>query len=325
MRSGVDVSSSELDARAMLDELSVVIVNWNTPDLTIRSVQSLVEDGVSAERIVVVDNGSTDGSHERFERELPECPTLRFEHNVGYARAANAGARLLPGKDYLFVNNDAFVHRPGSVEALVRCLRDPSVGIVVARILNEDLTLQPSVFPVQTPAVSLVLATCVDRFLPNRLQPRWGRHWDHSESREIQAAAGPAMLLRGTLWESLRGYAESEVLYAEDIDVCWRALQRGWKVWYTRDAEFVHLGGRSTNRRAGDARRAAMIAEAEAAMTRRNLPVVSSSLALALTGCGLAGQWLCYRGAGRRTEAELAGAALRGHLAGARSRPRGNG
>src|SRR5581483_11629870 len=140
-------------AGGALDELAAVVVNWGTAELTIRCVRALVADGVPPGRVVVVDNGSEDDSHARLRRELPECPHLRIEKNVGYARAANAGARLLPGASaYLFVNNDAFVHRPGSVPALVASLGDASVGIVVARILNEDLTLQRQTVPIRTPA-----------------------------------------------------------------------------------------------------------------------------------------------------------------------------
>jgi N-acetylglucosaminyl-diphospho-decaprenol L-rhamnosyltransferase len=309
--------------RISLDDLTAIVVNWGTPDLTIRSVRALVGDGLPAGRVVVVDNGSDDDSFERFQHELSDSVNLRIEQNAGYARAAKAGAGALPGAAYLFVNNDAFVHRAGSVEALLRCLDDASIGIVVSRVLNEDLTLQPSVHPIQTPAVALVLATGLNRLLPNRWQPAWGRHWDHSESREIRAAAGPAMLVRGEVWDALGGYAVGDVLYAEDIDICWRAIDRGWRVWYTNDAEFVHQGGRSTGRQRGDVRRAELIARAEAAMTRRNLRRLPSLLALAFVGSGLALRWL-FCGVMRQREASaLAHAALRGHLAGVVARRRG--
>src|ERR1051326_2319317 len=87
-------------AGAGLDDLTVVVVNWGTPDLTIRAVRALLEDGVPPHRVVVVDNGSDDDSYARFQRELEHCPALRIEHNIGYARAANAGARMLPGSAY---------------------------------------------------------------------------------------------------------------------------------------------------------------------------------------------------------------------------------
>ncbi len=297
-----------------LDSLVTVVVNWRTPDLTIRCVTALQEDGVPAHRIVVVDNGSSDDSVARFERELPACPLVRIEDNVGYARAANAGARVLTGAAYLFVDNDAFVQREGSVAALVRCLDDHSVGVAAARLLAEDLTVQHSVYPIQTPAVALVLASGIGRLLPNRWQPRWGRHWDHSESRAISSASGAAMLVRAEAWQELVGFAEDALLYAEDIDLCWRANIAGWTVWFTTDAEFVHLSGGSTSSELDDVQSAEMIARAEVSMTRRNLGPVSASLVLSLSVLGSASRWLCYRAAGKRAGAAIALATLRGCL-----------
>ena len=76
--------------------------------------------GFPPSALVVVDNGSTDDSHDRFRAELPDCVVTRLDENVGFARGANAGARQLDGDAYLFVNNDAFVHAPGSVAAAAR-------------------------------------------------------------------------------------------------------------------------------------------------------------------------------------------------------------
>src|SRR5918999_2380858 len=132
---------------ADLASITVVITNWGTPDLTIRSARAVIDDGVPAERVVVVDNGSADDSYARFQRELGDCSLLRLEENVGFARGSNAGALSLEGEAYLFVNNDAFVHRPGSVARLLACLADPKVGIATPRVLNPDFTLQPTVVP----------------------------------------------------------------------------------------------------------------------------------------------------------------------------------
>jgi GT2 family glycosyltransferase len=299
-----------------LDELTVVVVNWGTPDLTLRCVRTLLDDGVPPGRVVLVDNGSEDGSYARFRAELPDCVHLRLEQNAGYVRAANAGARALEGEAHLFLNNDAFVHRPGSVAALVRCLADDGVGIAVPRVLNDDLSLQPTVYPLQTPAVAFVLATGAGRLLPNGRQPRWGRHWDHGESRPVEAASAVVMLVRGEVWRSLGGFHESLLSYSEDIDLCWRARAGGWKIWFTTDAEFVHLRAGTTGRHYGELERAEMVARAEVAMIRRNLPPLAAQLSLGSIACGLAGRSAQYAAAGRRDASARTRAALRGHLGG---------
>lgn len=300
-------------ASVTVDELTAVVVNWGTPDLTIRSVRALLGDGVPAARVVVVDNGSADDSFERFQGELPACVLVRLAENVGYARAANEGARRLTGKAYLFVNNDAFVHREGTVRALLRDLGRERVGIVVPRILNDDLTLQPSVGPPHTPGVSLLLASGLSRFVPNRWQPLCSTHWDHSASRSIRSASGVVVLADAELWRRLVGYHEGAALYAEDIDLCWRARNAGWRIWFTADAEFVHLGAGTTSSHWGDARRAELVGRSEAAMIRRNLPAASSRFTLAVIRSGLAARSLAFTLLGRRRAATCARAARRGY------------
>ena len=225
----------------VLDELTAVVVNWGTPDLTSRSVASLIEDGVPPRRIVVVDNGSEDDSYARFQRELPGCVVHRLEENVGYARAANAGARLLDGGAYLLVNNDAFVHKPGSVLALARCLQDPSIGVAVARILNEDLTVQRSTFPIRTPTVALALAAGVGWIVPNRWQPQFGWRWDHSVSREIAATNAVAMLVRGETWKRLDGFAELAWLYRNCTFTLFPSRYEGWGLPISESLDFGKL------------------------------------------------------------------------------------
>ena len=159
---------------------SIVVINWNLAEMTIRCVREIAADGFPEERIAVVDNGSSDDSVDRLRAELPACLHVVLPDNVGYARAANAGARELPGDVYLVINNDAFVHRPGSIARLIQTARMDRIGIVVPRVLNKDLTLQRTVIPITTAANALVRATGLSRFIPNRWQPEWSTYWDHS-------------------------------------------------------------------------------------------------------------------------------------------------
>src|SRR5205085_8746602 len=196
------------DERALLERLTAVVLNWDEPDLTIRCVEALVEDGVPPERIVVVDNGSQGDDYERFQRTIADCVLVRLPENVGIARAVNIGATRLPGDDYLILNNDAFVHGPASVLRLVRALRRADVGMAVPRTLNEDLTLQPSVVALVGPATALVGALGLSRLVPNRWQPRWSTHWDHRESRTVDAASRAVFAVRGALARRLAAMTE---------------------------------------------------------------------------------------------------------------------
>lgn len=275
------------DERDPLRSTTVVVVNWNLPDLTIRCVRALVDDGVDPSRIVLVENGSTEESTAQLREALPEVRLVRLEENAGYARAANKGAAELPGDRYLFVNNDAFVQRPGSVRRLVASLDRDRVGVAVPRLLNEDLSLQPNVVPITTPATALLGASGLSRLVPNRWQPSWGHHWDHSISRSIRAANGTVLAARAELWAQLGGWVERELMFAEDLDLCWRTSKRGWLVWFESESEFVHLGNESGRRHWSDQRRSQMIGRAEGALIRSELPRLKAEAALFFMCVGL--------------------------------------
>ena len=292
----------------------MVIVDWNLPDYTVRSVKALQADGVPAGRIVVVENGPTEENWSSVTSALPGCVLVRVQQNLGFARANNIGARVLPGQAYLLVNNDAFVHRPGSVSALLAALARSDIGIAVPRLLNADLSLQPSVAPLTTPLPALVRASGLSRLAPDRWQPRLSTHWSHSSSREVEAATGPVMLVDGAVWDALGGLSETSFMYAEDLDLCWRAQKRGWKTWFVGEAEFVHLGGTSSDRRWNTQERAERVGRAEAEMVRTHLGPLRAGAALGTMRLGL-GARVGYFTLARN---EQAAASCRGSLAGLR-------
>jgi N-acetylglucosaminyl-diphospho-decaprenol L-rhamnosyltransferase len=300
---------------AGLDSLTAVVISYAQADLTVRCVRALADDGVPLERIVIVDNGSRDDSVERFGAELPRCIVVALPENVGYARAANAGPEALPGDAYLICNNDAFVHRPGSVRTLVAALReDPRRGLVVPRILNEDLTLQPTVRPVDTPLVALARASGLSRLIPNRWQPRWSTHWDHAASADIVAADGPIFLFGRRAWDELGGYNPRIRMFAEDSDICWRTRNLGWRIRFTTEAEFVHLGKATSMHYWSDPARAELVGRSEAALLLEQLGPVSGRLSIGFTAGGLAARWLVFRARRDTFASANVKAALRGYM-----------
>ena len=294
--------------------LTAVILNWRTPDHTLAAARALMADGLPDDRLVVVDNGSGDGSAERFRKELPRSTVLALDETVGFARANNLGASALRGDAFLFVNSDAFVHATGSVERLLRALDDPAVGIAVPRLLNEDGSLQPSVIPISTPLPELVRASGLSRFVPNRLQPSLGTHWDHSTSRRIQAAIGAVVLVRGTAWTDVGGFNERHFMYAEDLELFRSAADRDWRRQFVADAEFVHLGGASAKRRWVEPQRAERVAGAEARTIREHLGPIRARLTIGLMAAGVGARAVIHRLRGDEGAAETQASWFRGYL-----------
>jgi GT2 family glycosyltransferase len=150
--------------------------------------------------------------------------------------------------------------------------------------------------------------------VPNSAQPSWSTHWDHREAREIQAVNGAVLLVRGRTWDELGGFDEQAYMYAEDLDLCWRAREQGWKVWFTPDADFVHLGNVASGRHWSNPKRAEMIGRAEGAMIRRHMSRPSATVTVGLIAAGLGARWLIYSATRNREAAESLRGGLRGYL-----------
>lgn len=267
--------------------MTAVVLNWRTADHTARAAAALVSDGLPEERLVIIDNGSGDDGPVRLQRAFPRAHVIELRENVGYGRGMNIGARALPAAAYLLVNSDAFLHRPGSLDRMASAAIEYDAGIVVPRILNPDLSLQRTVSPLRRPVTALVRAAGGGRFVPDRHQPRMSVFWDHGASRYIEYAAFPTALVRSDVWDALAGFDEEIPMYAEDLDLCWRARDVSARVWFCAEAEFVHIGNASGGSRWTERRRWELMSRAESEVIRRRLPRASAELTLAITAVGL--------------------------------------
>ena len=220
--------------------VAVVIPSWNSRDLLSRCLDSLRDQGAELE-LLVVDNGSSDGSVELLEER--GVAHLALADNVGFAAAVNLGASRVEAEAILALNADT-VLRPGCVGELSEALRDDrSLGGAQPRILQ----LEDGEPPADTAAARLYSAgqalTADGRALergageaqPARLP---GRH-------EIFGACGAACLLRRELFTDLGGYDESYFAFYEDVDLNVRARIAGWRFAYVPEAVVWHVGNAS--------------------------------------------------------------------------------
>jgi GT2 family glycosyltransferase len=211
--------------------VSIVIPSFNKWDYTFRCLLSLVQQtrGIPFETIVV-DNASTDDTR----LALPRLPGLRFhlnETNLGFARASNQGARMARGKHILFLNNDTEA-LPGWLAPMVRILdEEPDVGIVGAKLLFPDGTLQHAGV-----GVAYAAPCPISPFHLQYRQPP-----DASVRRlDLPAVTGACLLIRRELCEELGGFDEAYVNGYEDVDLCFRAREKGWRIAYTPESVLYH-------------------------------------------------------------------------------------
>jgi GT2 family glycosyltransferase len=226
------------------DTVLAVCVNWNGGDQVIETVRSLTCSDYPRLQIVVIDNGSTDGSDLRLETEFPGLHVWRLEQNVGYGAAVNAAvARVadhpgLPEPDcFLVLNNDVRVSR-GMVSALMDAVRRHGCGVFGPKVVQ---------------------AEC-----PDRLEAAWGKFtWDHvaatlvgkdaparhpgwNRESHVEVLLGAVLLIHRDVFRRAGGFDPQFFMYQEEVDFLYRVRRAGFPVVYCPAAVAEHLGGHST-------------------------------------------------------------------------------
>ena len=230
-------------------QVAVVIVNYESGEALARCVEGLRAEGVS--ELVVVDNGSTDGSLAELRRRLPDVQVLVTGRNLGYGAAANRGVAATSAPLVLVCNPDLEV-RPGALGVLAEVVEgDPGRALAGPLVRTPAGARYPSArqFPSMVDAAGHAL---LGIFAPDN---RFTRAYHQEELAGVDAGprvvdwvSGACFLVRRSAFEQVGGFDEAYFMYAEDVDLCWRLGRAGWKVAYAPAAEVTHLQGVSTDR-----------------------------------------------------------------------------
>jgi GT2 family glycosyltransferase len=223
--------------------LSVLIVNFNTRLLTCQCLRSLLPEARTlGAQVIVVDNGSTDGSLEAIGAEFPEVEVMALDGNLGFGAANNRAAARSAARYLLLLNSDTIVHT-GALQALIDCANMYSdAGAVGARLLNADGSLQLSCwrFPTlwRATAETFGLLRLIGR--PSNYRPA-----DYDTVRRVDFAIGACLLVDRQAFVQVGGFDEAFFMYAEETDLCRRLRAIGKYVYYTPASVVTHLGGGS--------------------------------------------------------------------------------
>jgi GT2 family glycosyltransferase len=235
-----------------MPDVAILIVNWNTADRLRRCLQSLrgVPDAVSRE-VVVIDNGSTDGSPEMVAAEFPEVRLIRNDRNQGFARAVNQGLRSTVTPYALLLNSDAEL-QAGAMASLVGYLREhQDAAAAGAQLVKPDGRPQHSFDRFPSLATELLnkalLRRLVPSLYPSRLQNR-------EDPCDVDSLIGACLLLRRSAVESVGLLDERYFVFYEETDWCLRARKDGWRIALVPAARVLHAQGETKSLYPGRAR-----------------------------------------------------------------------
>ncbi len=237
-------------------DLSIIIVNWNSAEFVRRCVDSIRRQPIGLTyEIIVIDNASFDGCDRMLREHHPEVSYVQSHENLGFARANNLAFKLSRGTTLLFLNPDTEIVG-SAIQQLHKAASElPSAGVVGARLLNADGTLQTSCIQSFPTIINQVLTF---EFL-QRLFPWWELwgmaplyHQPHAMADEVQGISGACMMLRRDVYIRVGCFSEDYFMYTEDLDLCYNTRKSGLKNYYLAEATIIHFGGSSSKQAASD-------------------------------------------------------------------------
>ena len=231
-------------------DVSIVIVNWNTKKLLMDCISSILDVTLDhSVEVIVVDNGSHDGSSETVMARFPEVKVICNDSNLGFAKANNIGISAASGRYICLVNSDVRVLE-GCIDSLCRYMEDhQEVGLAAPQILNGDLSIQVSCSELPSLRNSFVQAIFLDKLLPSvsLCRPRFMHNFSHQALRSVPVVSGCFQMTRRKGLDEVGALDERFFIYKEDVDWCKRYSDAGWKVMFYPDAKAIHYGGASSS------------------------------------------------------------------------------
>jgi N-acetylglucosaminyl-diphospho-decaprenol L-rhamnosyltransferase len=223
-------------------QIDVVMPVFNHYDLTTRCLTLLRQQTVP-HRVIVVDDGSTDGTPERLLADWPGVSVVNLDHNQGFARACNRGVSEGSGEIVVLLNNDVDC-RPDLLEQLMLPLEDPSVGSVAPLMLQPDGELIDS--------IGLTADVTLAGFPRQQGRPS-ARARDPLPT--LVGPSGTAAAYRRSAWEEVGGLDETIFAYMEDFDLALRLRIAGWRSIAVPEAVGIHHGSSTFGHRSAQQRR----------------------------------------------------------------------
>ena len=258
-------------------DLSIIVVAWNVKELCDECFRAIraSKDTLSMQ-ILLVDNGSVDGTADYVAEHFPEVTLIRSATNFGFIRANNVAYKQAKGEYILMLNSDAFVSED-TLQATVDYMRQhPDTGVVGARLIGRDGELQPSARYFSGPLKGFLNKVGLLEKAPF-LRPIDDLTWDHKSIRECDWVVGCYLLTRKDVVDKMGFFLREDFfMYNDDNDLCFRIKKLGYKVvFYPVDC--IHIGGATAKKMGATTKKGAQVErwqiESQAIYFRKNYNV----------------------------------------------------
>jgi GT2 family glycosyltransferase len=228
--------------------ISVVIVSYNTRDMTLECLRSVFDQTDASLDVIVVDNASTDGSPDAIRAQYPQVTVLAEPINHGFGPAHQIAMQYAKAPWVLLLNPDTEILDGAIDKLLAFARRMPGAGIWGGRTIYADGSLnKTSCWRKMTPWSLLCRITGLTSLFSRSALFNCEEYagWQRDTERNVDIVTGCFLLMRRTLWDDLRGFDPTFYMYGEEADLCIRAKALGCRPSVTPEAQIIHHGGQS--------------------------------------------------------------------------------
>lgn len=227
-------------------DVSIIIVNFNTRDLLrdcIHSIHQTVQD--LDYEIIVVDNGSGDGSIAMLEEEFPYVTIIKNSENLGFAAANNQALEDMKGRYALLLNSDTVLTANAALVLYTFMESHPKAAMACGQLMNADGTKQNSIANFPSLITLMTNAPALEYLFPGSYP---SKRYDYKEPIEIDSGVGACLIVRKWAIDEVGKFDERYFFFFEETDWAMRMKKFGWKVYYVPTAKIYHLQGQSIGR-----------------------------------------------------------------------------
>lgn len=233
-------------------DLSIIIVNWKSTAYILKCVESVyARTHETSFEILVVDNASPDGDVGLVKEKFPEVIVIESLTNLGFAGANNLGFRASRGDFVVFLNPDTLLENEAFDLIIPEIRKLSNAGAVGCKLLNRDLSIQTSAIQTFPTILNQVLDLDVlrNRFPSCSLWNIAPLYSDSTEPSQVEVISGACVMFRREVFAEVGQFSEEYFMYAEDLDLCYKATLANYTNYYLPQGVIMHYGGGSSNPR----------------------------------------------------------------------------